>query len=151
MTASGRALAPWMIVTAVMTAACSPGTSGTESGGGGGSPTASSPALAYTALDPAQFAAVAEDETAYVVNVHVPDEGSIAGTDEAIPYDEVRDRAAEFPQSRSARIAVYCQTGRMSTEAAATLAHLGYTDVIELSGGMQAWEAAGRDLLPPGN
>ena len=43
----------------------------------------------------------------------------------------------------------YCKSGRMSAEAAATLQELGYTDIVELSGGMDAWIADGRQLLPP--
>jgi rhodanese-related sulfurtransferase len=57
--------------------------------------------------------------------VHVPDEGSIAGTDVAIPFDEVRVRSAELPQDRDAPVAVYCKSGRMSAEAVATLRQLG--------------------------
>ena len=89
------------------------------------------------------------DDDVLVVNVHVPDEGSIAGTDAAIPYDEVRTWIAELPEDLSAPLAVYCKSGRMSAEAVATLQSLGYTDVVELRGGMDAWVADGRELLPP--
>ena len=37
----------------------------------------------------------------------------------------------------------------MSAEAVQTLRDLGYTDVVELRGGMEAWTADGRDLLIP--
>lgn len=39
-------------------------------------------------------------------------------------------------------------TGRMSQYAADTLVTLGYTDIVELSGGMQAWTAEGLPLDP---
>lgn len=35
----------------------------------------------------------------------------------------------------------------MSTEAAQTLVNLGYTNVLEVDGDMQAWEAAGNELI----
>ena len=37
----------------------------------------------------------------------------------------------------------------MSAVAVGTLRDLGYTDVVELRGGMDAWVADGRELLPP--
>ena len=35
----------------------------------------------------------------------------------------------------------------MSAVAAQALIELGYTDVVELDGGMHAWEASGRSVL----
>ena len=133
-----------VLAVGLATAACS-----------GGDPAASSSlstlvgAAAAAPLPPAEFADVLAEDDVLVVNVHVPDEGSIAGTAAAIPYDQVRARSAELPADRGARMAVYCKTGRMSAEAVATLRDLGYTDVAELRGGMEAWVADGRELLPP--
>lgn len=85
------------------------------------------------------------DPDAFVVNVHVPDEGSIASTDATIPSDRVvgDDR---LPEDLSMPILVYCQTGRMSADAATALMDAGYRDVVYLDGGMDAWQAAGRPL-----
>lgn len=83
------------------------------------------------------------------VNVHVPDEGSLAGTDLVVSYQDVRTQASRFPADRATPLAVYCRTGRMSAEAVQTLVQLGYRNVVELRGGMQAWTASGRSLLPP--
>lgn len=102
-----------------------------------------------TRLDPPAFGDAVAYEGTYTVNVHVPDEGSIPDTDAAIPYDRIRARAAELPQDRSTPLAVYCRSGRMSAEAVTTLQELGYTDLVELRGGMDAWVTGGRDLLPP--
>lgn len=98
---------------------------------------------------PGEFAAVVGDEDVVTVNVHVPDEGSIPGTDAAIPFDQITARVAELPKERSTPLAVYCRTGQMSAEAVQTLGDLGYTDVVELRGGMEAWTADGRELLTP--
>ena len=106
---------------------------------------------ATTPLDPPAFADAVSDGSTFVVNVHVPDEGSIPGTDAEIPFDGIQARAAELPQDRSAPIAVYCRTGRMSAEAVTTLLSLGYSDLVELRGGMDAWVDDGRELLAPDN
>ena len=80
------------------------------------------------------------------INVHVPFEGAISGTDLMIPYDEIKQQASRLPEDRSTPLAIYCRTGSMSETAAKTLTTLGYTDVVDLQGGMQAWEASGRSL-----
>jgi rhodanese-related sulfurtransferase len=113
-------------------------------------PTGVSPAAAAVRLlDPAEFAAAIAGGRV-TINVHVPDEGSVPGTDLAVPYDRITTQAAELPQDRSAPLAIYCRSGNMSAIAGPELTALGYTDVVELRGGMQAWQASGRPLLPAG-
>lgn len=102
----------------------------------------------YPSVEPAAFALLVNEPTTFVLNVHTPDEGSIPGTDAAVPFDQLVRRARELPD-RSRAVAVYCRTGRMSAAAVPTLRSLGFTRITELSGGMQAWEADGRRLLPP--
>jgi len=98
---------------------------------------------------PATFADVIAKPVTFVLNVHTPAEGSIPGTEANIPFDRLRTRADELPDDRSAPIAVYCRSGNMSTLATVTLGDLGYTDVTELEGGMEAWRDDGRTLLLP--
>lgn len=81
-----------------------------------------------------------------LVNVHIPYEGELPRTDLFIPYDKIAEQASKLPD-KSAPIVLYCRSGRMSTDAAKTLVGLGYTNVMELDGGMIAWESAGRELL----
>lgn len=96
-------------------------------------------------LTPSAFAARADDAGVFVVNVHVPDEGAIAGTDAAIPYDSLVEDA-RLPADRATPVLLYCKTGRMSASAGQDLLDAGYTDVSHLSGGMDAWVASGRKL-----
>ena len=44
------------------------------------------------------------------------------------------------------RVVVYCDTGRRSALAAATLYEIGYEDVAHLDGGLAAWRHAGHPL-----
>jgi rhodanese-related sulfurtransferase len=100
-------------------------------------------------VGPAGFAEAVSEPARVTINVHVPDEGSIEGTDLWIPFDEIAARADQLPD-RSVPLAIYCRSGSMSAEAAETLATLGFADVVQLRGGMLAWRDAGRSLVPPG-
>jgi phage shock protein E len=122
---------------------------GCASSGSGSSGAAS--AGATTLLAPDAFADVVGDEQTFVINVHVPDEGSIEGTDAAIPFDRIEAQQADLPADRGTPLAVYCRSGSMSAEAVAALTGLGYTDIVDLDGGMQAWTAEGLPLLPTGS
>ncbi|PKL10102.1 MAG: hypothetical protein CVV51_00225 [Spirochaetae bacterium HGW-Spirochaetae-7] len=82
----------------------------------------------------------------FLVNTHVPYEGHIQGTDAFIPYNRTWEMAGRYPADKTARIVVYCMTGPMSDSASRALVRLGYTNVYNLIGGMQAWKRAGHAL-----
>jgi len=137
---SRRAI-PWaalLLGAAVLAAGCG--------GGSTPAPTATPAAGSVTQLDPAPFRAAIAAETAFVVNVHIPYEGNIPGTDAFVPYDAIEQRAAELPRDKSAPLYVYCRSGRMSAAAIPGLQRLGYTNIVELKGGMDAWRQAGFTL-----
>ena len=96
-------------------------------------------------LTPAQLRQAMRHKTFVLVNVHVPNEGAIPGTDLTLPYDTVASSAA-LPANRAADIVLYCRSGHMSAIARRTLQGLGYTHVRELQGGFNAWAAAGYPL-----
>lgn len=97
-------------------------------------------------LAPRRFAERVADPAVFVVNVHTPYAGEIDGTDAFIPFDEIAgDR--RLVADRTAPIALYCESGRMSGIAADALLAAGYTDVADLDGGMQAWGSAGLPII----
>jgi rhodanese-related sulfurtransferase len=82
-----------------------------------------------------------------LINVHIPYEGELPQTDTFIPYNEIEANLSQLPADKDAPIVLYCRSGRMSDEAAQTLVKLGYTNLVEVDGGMQAWQSAGNDLI----
>ncbi len=57
-----------------------------------------------------------------------------------LPLGQLQKRIGEVPRDR--RIAVHCAGGYRSSIAVSILGQHGITNVIELAGGIAAWEAA---------
>lgn len=76
----------------------------------------------------------------------MPYQGHIASTDLFVAFDSILDED-ELPADRSAPIALCCRSGNMSAQASSELVEAGYTNIVDLDGGMNAWTAAGRELL----
>ncbi|QIN85401.1 rhodanese-like domain-containing protein (plasmid) [Rubrobacter tropicus] len=100
----------------------------------------------YTRVTASEFEPLTREEGVAVVNTHVPFQGKLPRTDLSIPYDEVGQSLDELPEDKDAKIALYCLGGPMSAAAAETLVGLGYTNVWDLGGGMEAWQDAGYRL-----
>jgi len=85
-----------------------------------------------------------------IINVHIPYEGDIPGTDTSIPYNQVDDIETYLHKDHCADVVLVCKTGGMSKTAGDELVKRGYLRVRDLDGGMQAWQAAGYPLLKDG-
>ncbi|HQZ34718.1 MAG TPA: rhodanese-like domain-containing protein [Ilumatobacteraceae bacterium] len=98
---------------------------------------------AHRMMDPAEFAAVIVDPDTVTINVHVPAADiQLDGTEMTMPFDNLDE--GQLPSDRDTPLAVYCRSGTMSAIAVERLLALGYTDIIELDGGTDAWAAAGQ-------
>ena len=100
----------------------------------------------FTDITVTQLEAMLPNKDFTLVNVHIPFAGNIPQTDVSIPYNEIAQNVDKLPADRDAPIVLYCRSGAMSTAAAETLVGLGYTNILELDGGMNAWMAAGNSL-----
>jgi rhodanese-related sulfurtransferase len=98
-------------------------------------------------LLPDEYLAAISSGDVFVVNVHIPYEGEIEGTDAFVPFDDVAAHASKLPSDKDAPLYIYCMSGRMSAEATSDLQALGYTNIIDLEGGMEAWQADGLEIV----
>ena len=80
-----------------------------------------------------------------LIDVRSPNEhqgGFIPGTDFNIDFREIQNRHQELHAEVDNHVVVYCQSGHRSNIAAETLMSLGYKNVYNVEGSMNAWEAA---------
>lgn len=101
----------------------------------------------YTDVNAAGLAGMLENKDFLLINVHIPYEGELPDTDLFIPYNEVEANLEKLPSDKKAKLVLYCRSGGMSAIAARTLVRLGYTNVLNLDGGMIAWKQAGYPVL----
>jgi rhodanese-related sulfurtransferase len=100
-----------------------------------------------TAISAQELQQMLETKDFLFVNVHVPYEGEIPGTDVHIPYNQIRDFAELLPEEKDAKIVQYCRSAGMTKTSGQTLLEMGYTNIYELDGGFIAWQSAGYELL----
>lgn len=143
---SSIVLAVLMAVLAVLAAGCDTNSDNENISAGAEPGTEAPTGEAYARLDPAAFADRMKEESAVVVNVHIPYEGEVEDTDEFIPYDKIVGDS-RLPDDKDTQILLYCRSGRMSEEAGAALYKEGYKKLAHLEGGMNAWEQSGRQLI----
>jgi rhodanese-related sulfurtransferase len=120
-----------------------------ESNGIGGSNTTGSEVnqgIGYSRMTVDQLYSVIEEKDFLLLNVHVPNEGNIPGTDLEIPFDRIADYGDVLPEEKNSPIVLYCKGESMSLTAAQTLIEIGYTHVTSLDGGYLAWQEAGYPL-----
>jgi len=75
------------------------------------------------------------EEEITLINVHIPLEGNISGTDLMIPFNNIENYQDQLPKDENEKIVICCRSGGMGDTASRTLAKLGYTNVLNLDGG----------------
>jgi rhodanese-related sulfurtransferase len=95
-----------------------------------------------------------DDDTLFldVREAHEFESGRLPGA-HLVPRGMLEPRAAADSPAQdeeladpARRIVVYCGSGARSALAAASLQQLGFTNVLSMAGGIQAWEQDGRSL-----
>ncbi len=102
----------------------------------------------FSSVTPAEFEELMKDSTVQLLDVrtpmeyaegHIPEAKLIDVRDSAFLTKAKEQLATDFP------VAVYCRSGRRSAAAASMLVKAGY-QVINLRGGILAWQADGRKV-----
>jgi len=81
--------------------------------------------------------------TFLLINVHIPLAGNIPGTDADVAYTDIASIEAFIGADKSKPVVIYCMSDHMATIAGPQLVSDGYCQVRYLSGGLNAWTAAG--------
>jgi rhodanese-related sulfurtransferase len=118
--------------------------------GGGERATASEPIGTFDSVSPERFAALAAAQEVTIIDIRTPEEiaaGKV--TPDALELDYY---AADFDErlaslDRDARYAIYCRSGNRTGATLERMRALGFTNVVDLAGGKQAWERSGRPLV----
>lgn len=133
-------------VTLVTVAACRPANTSSEEAVT--TPPAQAATGVYQTLTIDGFADIlaANPEDYTILNVHIPYAGEIEGTNANVPYNDIEALTAALPD-KAAPIILYCRSGNMSEQASHALLELGYTQVWDVPGGMNAWRESGRELI----
>ena len=102
----------------------------------------------YTSVNTDQATRLFNDD-AFVLDVRTAGEykEGFIGNATNISSTEISAKLGHLPADKDTPILVYCLTGARSARAAAIMSKDGYTNVNNLSGGINAWKAAG---LPVG-
>lgn len=98
-------------------------------------------------VEPIEFKSLSKNKDSFLLDVHIPEQTHIPGTDAFIPYNEIESNSDKLPQDKNTPILVYCRSGSMSKEASDTLAKLGYTKIYDLKGGINAYKDQVSDVV----
>ncbi len=90
---------------------------------------------------------------AIIIDVRTPAEhemGFIPGTKMLIPHNQIAARINEIKADPNKdTIIVYCRSGNRSTIAAKILESKGFKHVLNLKGGITAWQQSGYKVVKP--
>lgn len=98
-------------------------------------------------VNPTQFSDLVKKGDGFLVDVHIPKQTHIPGTNAFIPYNDIATSAGQLPEDKSTPILVYCRSGSMSKTASQEIAELGYTNVYDLEGGINAYKEQNNEVV----
>lgn len=98
-------------------------------------------------VSPTEFSELVKKGDGFLVDVHTPEQTHIPGTDAFIPYTEIEQNINKLPVDKSTPILIYCRSGSMSKTASQEIVKLGYTNVYDLDGGVNAYKEQNNEVV----
>ena len=87
-----------------------------------------------------EFEKLSQNPQAFILDVHIPEQEHIPGTDAYVPYNEIQNNTAKLPEDKNTPLLVYCRSGSMSRQASVALAKMGYANIYDLEGGIDTYK-----------
>lgn len=131
---------------AILAGGLLPGCASDAGGGAADVPAVATSPGTVALVDPASFAVTIEDQDMTTLDVRTPQEFAAGHIEGAVNID-VQDPAT-FPAQvaeldPTASYAVYCRSGNRSATATQFMIDEGFSSVLELDGGILAWQRNG--------
>lgn len=98
--------------------------------------------MPFTSVSAEEFNRLVKEPDSFLLDVHIPEQTHIPGTDAFIPYNEIEKQSEELPSDKATPLLVYCRSGSMSRQASQILSQLGYTNIYDLAGGINSYKKA---------
>src|SRR5680860_605024 len=84
----------------------------------------------YTNISVSELEKMIKNKDFKLVDVHIPEQQHIPGTDKMIAYNNVDDFISQF-SNKDEKIVLYCRSGSMSEILAKELIQRGYTNIYK--------------------
>lgn len=92
--------------------------------------------------NPERFAKLIDAENTLLIDVRTPQETAVAKIDGAIEIDfnspDFKTQLTQLPKDK--KLLLYCRSGNRSGQAATYLESVGFGNLVNLDGGMIAWQ-----------
>jgi rhodanese-related sulfurtransferase len=142
---------PWFLLLLLPLIACPPATTDDDDSAGDDDDATEAftcdgitPEVIEISVD--ELVTMLQDKDFELINVHVPREGQIPGTDAHVRFDDTDALEEYLGNDVTAKAVLYCKTGPMSAIAATALVERGYCRIYDLPQAMVGWEAEGHEL-----
>ena len=104
----------------------------------------------HTLVNPSEFNNILQQKNILIIDIRRPEEFNSGHLPDAINIDyesaNFKEKLQEITSKK--KIAIYCRSGRRSAASIPVFEKIGFSEVIELDGGINAWNAQNFKIIP---